>query len=186
MSTQDGSAQRREARFTRLFAEAYGPVLGYARRRVGTDSAEDIVAEVFLTAWQHLDRAPPDPLPWLYRIAWHAIGNQRRGLARRQRLQQRAQGLAGPLHTGDHADEIVGREAIMAAFDALAEPDREVLRLICWEDLDPADAAQVLGCSTTALRVRLHRARRRLARLTESTPIPYQAQQATVASQETR
>lgn len=187
MSAHDGSSgQDRQARFSELYGGTYGLVLGYVRRRIGAESAEDIVAEVFLTAWRHLDRAPAEPLPWLYRIAWHAIGNQRRSLARRQRLQQQVQALGSPLRIADHADEVVSREALAAALGALTELDREVLRLICWEDLDPADAARVLGCSAATLRVRLHRARRRLARLAQGAAVPDRAQQIPLTSQETR
>jgi RNA polymerase sigma-70 factor (ECF subfamily) len=37
-----------------------------------------------------------------------------------------------------------------------------VLRLTTWEGLGPTETAAVLGCSTTAVKVRLHRARQRL------------------------
>jgi RNA polymerase sigma factor (sigma-70 family) len=181
------SAQRREDRFGELFAGAYGPVLCYVRRRVASEDAEDVVAEVFFTAWRHLDRAPAEPLPWLYRIAWHAIGNQRRGSARRQRLQQRTQELTvGPLWVTDPADEIVGRQALAAAFDSLTEQDREVLRLVCWEGLEKADAARVLGCSAATFRVRLHRARRRLASLVDEVSIPGGTQPVPATSQAKR
>jgi len=46
----------------------------------------------------------------------------------------------------------------------LGERDREVLLLSAWESLVPAQIAMVLGCSRTTAAVRLHRARRRLAR----------------------
>jgi RNA polymerase sigma-70 factor (ECF subfamily) len=36
--------------------------------------------------------------------------------------------------------------------------------LVAWDGLDHRDAATVMGCSTTAFTVRVHRARRRLAR----------------------
>jgi RNA polymerase sigma-70 factor (ECF subfamily) len=39
-----------------------------------------------------------------------------------------------------------------------------VLRLVAWDGLDVRDSAQVLGCSPGAFRVRLHRARRKLAK----------------------
>jgi RNA polymerase sigma-70 factor, ECF subfamily len=45
----------------------------------------------------------------------------------------------------------------------LSESDREILRLVTWEGLDAAAAASVIGCSPATFRVRLHRARRRLA-----------------------
>jgi RNA polymerase sigma factor (sigma-70 family) len=180
------SAQRREDRFSELFAGAYGPVLCYVRRRVGGEDAEDVVAEVFCTAWRHLDRAPAEPLPWLYRIAWHAIGNQRRGSARRQRLQRRTQELASQLWVTDPADEIVGRQALAAAFDSLTEQDREVLRLVCWEGLEPADAACVLGCSAATFRVRLHRARRRMAALVDGALVTSGTQRVPATSQAKR
>jgi RNA polymerase sigma-70 factor (ECF subfamily) len=48
-----------------------------------------------------------------------------------------------------------------------------VLALVAWEGLAPADAARVLGCTAVACRVRLHRAKRQLARrLAELEPAP--------------
>jgi DNA-directed RNA polymerase specialized sigma24 family protein len=45
----------------------------------------------------------------------------------------------------------------------LGETDREVLRLVAWEQLSLRAAATVLECSQVACRVRFHRAKRRLA-----------------------
>ncbi|MGI8803161.1 MAG: sigma factor-like helix-turn-helix DNA-binding protein [Solirubrobacteraceae bacterium] len=50
----------------------------------------------------------------------------------------------------------------------LAEADREALLLVAWEGLEIADAARVLGCRPATLRMRLHRARRRLALLLDN------------------
>ena len=54
--------------------------------------------------------------------------------------------------------------AILRAVDALPATEREALLLVAWEQLTPAQAADVLGCTPGAFRVRLHRARKRLAR----------------------
>jgi hypothetical protein len=43
------------------------------------------------------------------------------------------------------------------------ERDQEVLRLAAWEQVTMAEGAAVLGCSASAFRMRLHRARARLA-----------------------
>ena len=51
------------------------------------------------------------------------------------------------------------------ALPKLSETDRDVLTLTAWEGLSHAEAAQVLGCSATAVAVRLHRARGRLEAL---------------------
>jgi hypothetical protein len=44
----------------------------------------------------------------------------------------------------------------------LSPSDREVLRLAAWEELTPVELATAVGCSTSAAKTRLHRARRRL------------------------
>jgi RNA polymerase sigma-70 factor (ECF subfamily) len=49
------------------------------------------------------------------------------------------------------------------AMRRLDEDDREVLRLTAWEQLARDEIALVLGVSRGAVRMRLHRARRRLA-----------------------
>jgi hypothetical protein len=60
MNEITGSAERRARQFTELFGTYYSPVLAYARRRVGADIAQDVVAETFLAAWNNLDELPPD------------------------------------------------------------------------------------------------------------------------------
>jgi RNA polymerase sigma-70 factor (ECF subfamily) len=88
------------------------------------------------------------------------INNQRRGDQRRARLAARA--AAEPVIVDETpAPDLAS--VVQRAFDSLAELDREALRLAEWEQLSPTDAAVVLGCSAATFRVRLHRARRRLA-----------------------
>jgi RNA polymerase sigma-70 factor (ECF subfamily) len=41
--------------------------------------------------------------------------------------------------------------------------------LVAWEGLTPTEAAESLGCSAVAYRIRLHRARKRLACALETT-----------------
>ncbi len=52
--------------------------------------------------------------------------------------------------------------ALAAALGCLNDADRELLLLIAWEALSPAEAAMVLGIKPATARVRLLRARRRL------------------------
>jgi RNA polymerase sigma factor (sigma-70 family) len=165
MNESEGSADCRAGRFTELFAAYYSLVLAYARRRVGADLAQDAVAETFLAAWRNLDDLPPEPLPWLYRAARFAIANQRRALARRGRLDDRARLLrAGNDIASDHSELIVADMEVAAAFRSLSEDDRELLRLAAWEGLTVAAIGTALGCSAVAAKARLYRARQRLAR----------------------
>ena len=50
---------------------------------------------------------------------------------------------------------------LRTALHGLADADRELLLLVAWEGLGPAEAAAVLGISQVAARSRLHRARKR-------------------------
>lgn len=56
----------------------------------------------------------------------------------------------------------VAPDGLAWALAALSEADREVLILVAWDQLDAKESADVLGCTTGAFRVRLHRARKRL------------------------
>ena len=71
-------------------------------------------------------------------------------------------------------DELVG---IVAGLEAAPGSDRELLILRVWDGLSFAEAAQVLGCSPGAARVRWLRVRRRFAaELTREDPDPERAQ----------
>jgi RNA polymerase sigma-70 factor (ECF subfamily) len=149
-------------RFEQIYEEHREAVGTYVRRRAPESLVEDVVSETFLVCWRKLDRVPDEPLPWLYAVARKTLANQRRRLARDQRVAaaDRAPAVA--------ESEPVGDTVLAAAFGALSERDREVLRLIAWEGLSLSQAAVVLGCSALACRVRYHRAKTRLARRLEA------------------
>jgi RNA polymerase sigma-70 factor (ECF subfamily) len=149
-----------------LFAAHHRAVLQYALRRVRPDEADDVVAEVFASAWQHRERVPDPALPWLYRTACNHVLHAHRGHSRRDRLSQR---LADePASQGqDHADAVAGQvddgRRVQRALAVLTSRDAEILRLSAWEDLRVDEIAFVLGCTSAAAKVRRHRARRRFA-----------------------
>lgn len=155
----------REAEFVRLYRRYQPHVLAYVRRRLPDADAVEVVGDVFLTAWRHLDTAPEQPLAWLYRIAGNSTANERRSSGRWLRLQERLHSTTRQHHTPDLAVAAVGRDAFARAFAALKEADREVLRLVAWEGLQGTELAEALGCSASTAKVRVHRARKRLARL---------------------
>ncbi|MHB1851389.1 MAG: RNA polymerase sigma factor [Acidimicrobiales bacterium] len=156
-----------DERFTEIFRAFYAQVTAYTRRRMPGEAAQDVVAATFLAAWRHLDAVPADPLPWLYRAAALEIASQSRKDRRRLRLQERVTSTAADAREADHADQVATAERWKDAFASLNAGDREVLRLAAWEQLQPRQAAVVLGCSPVAFKVRLHRARRRLEGLLE-------------------
>lgn len=154
-----------------LFDVHHTAVLAYARRRVAAEDAEDVLAEVFTAAWQHRGRVPDPPLPWLYRTAAHHVLHTWRSRIRNDRLTGRLHAQPAEL-VADHADHVVDQldqnAQVHRALATLTPRDAEVLRLATWEQLPTDELAYVLGCTPTAARVRLHRARRRFARALQS------------------
>jgi RNA polymerase sigma-70 factor (ECF subfamily) len=63
-------------------------------------------------------------------------------------------------------------DKVAVAFRSLPEGDRELLALVGWEGLDHAQIATVLGCSRNAVRIRLHRARKRFRRALDENAEP--------------
>lgn len=155
---------RNEAWFESLFRAYAHRVWAYAARRV-TDP-DDVVAEVFATAWHHRHQLPDPPVGWLLRTAHHHVLHTHRAGARRTRLTERVAASA-PEAAADHADAVTdrldARHRVTSALEQLRPTDRELLTLTAWDELDPTELAEVLGCTPLAARVRLHRARRRLA-----------------------
>jgi RNA polymerase sigma-70 factor (ECF subfamily) len=150
-------------RFERLYRENFRAVLRFAVARIDAERAKDVAAETFLVAWRRLDDVPAEPRPWLLGVARKVIAGQFRSETRRDALAVRLRGRQNPA-SSDLADEVADRDEVLAAFTVLREPDREVLRLVAWDGLTPAEAAEVLHVTRLAFAVRLHRARRRLER----------------------
>jgi RNA polymerase sigma factor (sigma-70 family) len=161
-SDVSGEARRRQ-RFDALF-EAYRlDIASYCKWRTSSRAdAEDAVAEVFLVAWRKIDLVPPGDAAraWLYATARRVTANTRRSLHRRDALEDRisqerfVDGLQSNVLS---AEENVVHEALAM----LSERDREVLLLVEWEGLRPAELADVLECQEVTSRGRLHRARLR-------------------------
>jgi RNA polymerase sigma-70 factor (ECF subfamily) len=153
------------ASFETLFAANYDDLMRYAVRRVGADAAGDVVAEVFLIAWRRRGDYGPDAARlWLFGVAHNVLANEQRAQRRRTDLRQRAQVDLGRASGPDPADLATTAVYVRQVLSTLPWREQEALRLTEWEQLEPAEAATVVGCSPPAFRARLHRARRRLAR----------------------
>ncbi len=154
----------RSERFEAAYRELYEPISGYVLRRVREpEDAAEAIAETFATLWRRFDRCPADDAlrPWLFGVARRVIANQRRGQQRRSALGERL-----VANFGQAAFETVGppdeTSALARAFASLNESDRELLSLVAWEGLSREDLQIALGASRAVVRLRLHRARKRL------------------------
>ena len=154
----------RGERFEQLFTAHYAAVLAYARRRASLMLAEEAASDTFLVAWRRFDVVPDDELPWLLGVTRRTLANQRRSGDRSQALVARLSGeREPPVRSSPEPvqDDVAPR--IARALELLSEREREALLLVAWEGLSSAQAARVVGCSSAAFRLRLHRGRRRMA-----------------------
>ncbi len=157
----------REARFRAIYEATYDDLLRFAQRRVHPTHAEDVAADAFLVAWRRLEEMPvevEDARPWLFGVARATMLNHRRGDRRRDALAVR---LADPSGAGgsDAVDDLAASRLDLAAgWARLTEAEQEAISLTVWEGLTSAQAGAVLGCTATAYRIRLSRARRSLRR----------------------
>lgn len=117
--------------------------------------AADAVAEAFAQGLRRGD-AVRDPAAWVWRTAFRVAA----GLLA-ERRHRPPTGLGGP----DPADPAAVPDEVVALLDALGrlpETDRQVVVLGLVGGLSATEVGAVVGVSAGAVRVRLHRARRRL------------------------
>jgi len=119
-----------EAAFRDLYREHLGPVLNYARYRLGADEADDVAADVFTRAWAArgtYDASEGPPFAWLWAIARNAVVDRLR--ARRSPPAA----LSSWLRAGDDPrNAAVQRDEwrrLMAAVGRLGDLDREIIAL---------------------------------------------------------
>jgi RNA polymerase sigma-70 factor (ECF subfamily) len=153
-----------DQRFVALYEAHAAAVLAYARRRIGSEEAEDVLAETFLVAWRRRADVPADALPWLYAVAANVLRNRARSERRREALSARLAAEPVPAVEEDAPDP-----RLRDALARLKPIDREALLLTAWEGLSADRAARAAGCSRATFHVRLHRARKRLAEALEET-----------------
>jgi RNA polymerase sigma factor (sigma-70 family) len=156
-AVSDATQDERATRFENLYRDTAANVYAYCLRRGAGEFADDIVDDVYLVAWRRLDELPGEPLPWLLGTARRVLANHRRSRQRQAALVDRLVSDAVP------ASSPADRPPIVWALRTLAPADQELLLLVAWDGLSTRQAADVVGCSAVAARVRLYRARRRLA-----------------------
>jgi RNA polymerase sigma factor (sigma-70 family) len=160
-STSMLSARAVRRDFEELF-RMYHPVIVRAafNRLSDLPDAEDAAAEVFAQAWRRREEAEHVfTIVWLYATLRNVVGNQYRGRVRHARRVERAEAGSSRAVVNDDLPDVLD---VRAAVHRLEPADRELIWMAYWEDLTREEIANILGCTPTTLRVRLHRARRKL------------------------
>jgi RNA polymerase sigma-70 factor (ECF subfamily) len=134
--------------FTALYEAHHRQVYAYAVGRVGRQLADEVVADTFLVAWRRFAALPRGaPLPWLLAVARNVVRERYRDEVRQQAVAAEMCAWIGD-PVADVADGVAERAAVLAALARLSDEDRELLTLVAWQGLAPAEAARVVGCST--------------------------------------
>lgn len=151
----------KQLRFESFFRAHYDRIERYVARRVPNSRVDDIVAATFVVAWRKFSRVNLPSLPWLFRIASFEIKTSDRG-ARKSDLH-----LSPDVFETKWIEtlEIFDGAPVVAAMAQLSEGDREILRLVHWDDLTRYEVAEVLKLTVSASNMRYHRALSRLERM---------------------
>lgn len=152
----------------------HGPAIhAYLVRRTGRQGADDLFGEVWLRAYaarSTYDARLGDPLPWLYGIA-------RNVLRAHWRFRDRPEAALHPApadpwaDADDRLDAGTQLEDLHRALQLLSAEEREVLLLVAWERLTPAEVARALDIPQGTARSRLHRARQLMQGELDSPPV---------------
>jgi RNA polymerase sigma-70 factor (ECF subfamily) len=168
--------------FRALYDAHASRIRRYAARLVGEAEAEDVTQEVFARAHRAIatHRGDSRLSTWLFRIATNAAVDRLRSAARREAPGARTEQadaaeeeiLAGGAACEAEADSRVIRKemsgCVLGLVDRLAPPHRAVILLGELRDLSDREIADALGITLEAAKMRLHRARRELRKLLES------------------
>ena len=178
--------------FERLLREHRDPVYSTARYLVrNTEDAEDVVQETFVRLWRAGDEVEIGSVrAWLMRVCRNLCLDA----LRRRKVRDRARAGAdqvtergrlgieiaeddgrerslevsdlgsGALHTETHLDV----QRMVEAMEELKEPQRSIILLREVDDLSYEEIAQALDLSLSAVKVYLHRARKKIRRRFEN------------------
>lgn len=159
---------------TELAARFWDRIRLFAARRVhDTAMAEDIAQETLRRVIEALRAGRVENTEaiaaFAFQTAKHICMHAQRSAGREIRAMRRLQ-----THSDSDAESVrpdvlahlvseERRALVRRALEALSRDDRDLLRAVYFEQLDPAELATKLGLSLGALRVRKHRALQRLA-----------------------
>lgn len=179
MAFPTGSPADKDAVDIGKLFDAHGPYLCRVVHRLtgSRESAEDIVQEVFLLAYNRRNELEDRTgiRTWLYRVAVNHVRHRRRSYARYQglldRYKQQPSPQAGPTSPDEVASQMQRGALIHECVKHLSDKQREVFVLYELEELEGSEIATILDIpvNTVWSRLRLARAafRKRWAEVVE-------------------
>lgn len=151
----DGSAEAFDELYRRVAPKLLGYLMRLTRHR---ERAEDLLQITFTKVHRargsYIRGAPF--LPWVLAIARRSFYDERRAAKSRQEELSKDGSLPEPRHENRELNNDVAA-ALERALDELPVKYREAIQLTKVTGLSVAEAAEVLGTSATAVKLRVHR-----------------------------
>ncbi|WP_284751824.1 RNA polymerase sigma factor [Arthrobacter sp. efr-133-R2A-120] len=166
MSLQPDLGERldleRKKRFLAAHAACHDRIYRYFRRRTEDPAtAEDLCAEVFRIAWEKSRDEGDLSVLVLFGVARNILRNHARSAIRSANLLVSLHG-----QRAEPSDDV--ESPVREALAGLKPDEREVLLLTYWDGFTSKEISDLLNTSATAIRMRLHRARKELSHLLET------------------
>ena len=166
-----------QASFAKLVEAYQVPVYNLAYRMLGrATEAEDAAQETFLRAYKRLDTCDPQLKfsSWILSIASHyCVDRLRRRRGQTLSMEEIESWRWVPDERPRPEEQTLGREraqVIRLLLDRLPVPYRLVIILLYWYDLSYEEIAEVTESTQSAVKSRLHRARRAMASMIADSP----------------
>ena len=154
--------------FAELVKSFQDYAVGYAYSILGDfGSAEDVAQEAFIEAYRNIAQLDdPEAFPgWLRRIVFTQCVRQTRGkklpTVSLETVRDRPAGELGPVEAAEQGEL---RQTVMKAVKSLPQNERSVVTLFYINDHSHREISDFLGLSVSAVKFRLHSARKKLKR----------------------
>lgn len=145
-----------------IYEQVRGSLLRFAASLVGPDQADDLVSEVVVATLQRRSLVSLDnPRSYLMQAVLNRARSTHQRFSRERETRSR---LASGASTHESGYDLVVGDDVLRTVAELPMQQRAAIYLVYWEDLEPAEAAGLMGVRPATLRRYLHLARKKLRR----------------------
>jgi RNA polymerase sigma-70 factor (ECF subfamily) len=164
--------QRDSTAFGQLYEAYLDRIFRYVYYRVGSIAeAEDLTEQVFLKAWEAIDRYEARGAPftaWLYRLAHNLVIDQYRGRRVTTPIEDVDESALDGEDVTGVVESALEAEEVRAAVGCLNPDYQQLIVLRFIEGMSHAEVARIIGKTEGATRVIQFRALQALAKVLES------------------
>ena len=151
------------------YAKLLWSVAGAVLHNIGsTQDVEECVADTFIYLWEHPEKYNPQRgklKTWLSIVARTQALNRYREISKRNTISLEDTDFIAQLGVVDNILKAETRRSLLAAVNALGEPDREILIRRYYYDQKPREIAYALDMSVKQVDNRLYQTKLKLREL---------------------